>query len=167
MSLFAAARVENLEGGGFRTPDNAEIEVPGTRPAEILRQLVAARPERLSVAELVEQPNEALILLDLFDRDLLALHTVPGPFAHAMPERPVASPLARAMVAEGQNWVCALDHTMVGVPDARLRTFLGRLDGSVAAADLGQLGLECGLDALTDGHDAGAQGLRRALLIQT
>ena len=125
--LFAVSYAEEVEPETFAAgPRRIRCDHPPLRDA--LRRLIAASPERIPVQELNLDDAYLRALIGLFDYEMLSLHTVPTVCSPQVPERPRASPLARAMVAEGMDWAATLDHRVVSL-DAGGKEVLALLDG--------------------------------------
>lgn len=84
-------------------------------------------------------------LLRAYAAGLVDLLLDPAPFARLVPERPVASPLARATAADGQRLVPSLRLHMVEIAGTASLALLAALDGSRDRAALqAQVARECG-----------------------
>jgi SAM-dependent methyltransferase len=143
--LWASARYEP-QGEGWRGEDGTEFGV--TRDAALaaaVERLSEARPARLRVSELGLDELRLRSLLNMYDLRLIQLHTAPAPFATYAPERPQLSALARAMIDEGLERLCSLDHSIIAIEDPEMRRFLAGLDGSRDASAMENLAVECGL----------------------
>ncbi len=153
--LYAATRCRRDAEGMFRMNANA-FEVQDAPLAEALGRLVDARPARIRVSELVDTPARKIALFEMFDAGLIDLCTTPEPYAAQVSERPRASPLIRAMLGEGMENVCTLDHRLMTIPEFGPRHVLVHLDGTRDRAALIEVAREAGLD----GDDALDRGLR-------
>jgi protein-L-isoaspartate O-methyltransferase len=135
-------------------PNVFDMEEPVLAAA--LARLVAAKPERIRVRELVDGDTLRTALFQLFDAGLIDLHTVPPPYQIGRSERPATSPLVRAMLAEKMQTICTLDHRLMNVSDEGPRLVLAHLDGTRDLAGLADIGRQAGLetaDALAAGLD--------------
>ena len=103
--------------------------------------------------------------MHLFDRGSLALHAAPAPFAATLPASPDLSPLARAMLAEGLDTVCTLDHAPLKIEDPSLRRFLALLDGSRSSDSLREAALVSGFDDPDQWRLATGIALSKALIL--
>jgi hypothetical protein len=157
-TLYAASYAEEVEPEQFAVgARKIRCDHPPLRDA--LRRLIAASPERVPVQELGLDDVYLRALVGLFDFEMLSLHTVPGTCAIEVPERPTASPLARAMVAEGMDWAATLDHRIVAL-DAGAKEVLTVLDGSADRA-----AMFAQLDAREFDGAAAVEGLARIALL--
>jgi len=158
--LWASARYAR-DGDGWRGEEGSEFVVKHDAALEAaLERLAAARPARVPVAELELDDARLRSLLNLFDLRYIQLHTTPAPFATSAPERPALSTLARAMIDEGFDTVCTLDHSKV-----QLRLFLSGLDGRRNAEDMRALGLQSGFADPAQCTSALETALRNALIM--
>lgn len=166
-ALHAGVEGERLDNGDYRLRQDS-ITLHDPVVAAALDRLIAAAPNRIPVGELCDGPGgdevrRAMWLL--YGRALIDLS--PLPFTHPVRagERPVASPLVRAMLARGDDTLCALDHRMLKFENKATRDLLALLDGTRTRADLAEAGRAAGLvspEALEKGLDAFA---RAALLV--
>lgn len=141
--LWASARYAR-DGHGWRGEEGSEFVVNDTALEAALERLAEARPSRLPVAELRLDADRLRSLLHLFDLRYVQLHTTPAPFATSPPQRPQLSTLTRALIEEGRDMICTMDHSRVQIEDPALRAFLAGLDGSRDAEGMRALALECG-----------------------
>jgi hypothetical protein len=153
--LYAFTRCERDAEGRFRLKTDA-FEVQDAPLAEALGRLVDAKPGRLAVRDLVDTPTRRIALFEMFDAGLIDLCTTPAPYAVAVSERPRASPLVRAMLAEGIETVCTLDHRLMTIQEHGPRHLLAHLDGTRDRAALAPVAREAGLDS----DEALERGLR-------
>lgn len=163
--LWASTRCQR-DGDGWRGDAGSAFAVKDAALDSALEQLAAARPGRLPVAGLVDDDDRRRSLLQLFDRGDIVLHMSPAAFTTLQPERPVLSPLARAMIAEGLNTVCTLDHSTLRLDDPALRAFFAGLDGSRGAEELAALARQNGFADPSQWPDALALALRKALIMR-
>ena len=164
-NLWASARFAR-HGDGWRGDEGSEFGVKRDPALEAaLERLAEARPARVPVAELELDNDRLRSLLRLFDLRYIQLHTTPAPFATSVPERPVLSTLARALIDEGLETACTLDHSRVQIDDPALRRFLFGLDGSRAAEDMQALALESGFADPSQWRSALETALSKALIM--
>jgi SAM-dependent methyltransferase len=163
--LWASARYAR-DGDGWRGDEGSEFGVKGDPALEAaLERLSEARPARVPVAELALDDDRLRSLLKLFDLRYIQLHTAPAPFATSPPDRPALSTLARAMIDEGLDTVCTMDHSKVQIEDPALRRFLSGLDGSRDAEGMLALAIESGFADPTQWRSALETALRKALIM--
>jgi predicted O-methyltransferase YrrM len=132
--LWAMSSADEIEPNIFASGNN-RVRCDHAPLVDALRRLRAAFPARVPVAELGLSDGYLKALVGLFDFDMLALHTVAAPWAVDAGERPCASPLARAMVAEGPLWAVNLDHQPVRLSE-ETAAGLRQVDGSLSRAEL-------------------------------
>lgn len=165
-TLWASTNCERLQSGDYRGEGGSEFRMVDPGLDSAMLRLVEARPGRLPVAELVDA-DEARIdaLVQLFDRGSVHLHSGPAPYSAVLPEAPEVSPLARALIAEGMETVCKLDHMTVKIEDPVFRAFLGGLDGSRSGGGLEALAEESGFSDPGQWRLAADMALRQALIM--
>lgn len=144
-ALYAVTRCQRDAEGMFRLNSNV-FEVQDAPLAEALGRLVDARPGRLRVDTLADTPVRRIALFEMFDAGLIDLCTAPAPYAAQVSERPRASPLIRAMLGEGLENICTLDHRLMTIPEFGPRHVLAHLDGTRDRAALAEIAREAGLD---------------------
>jgi SAM-dependent methyltransferase len=141
--LWASSRCTR-DGDGWRGDEGTLFAAQDPVLAAALDRLAQARPARLPVAGLELDDARLRSLLQLFDLGPIDLHTGPAPFANEPPDRPALSSLTRALIAEGIENLCTLDHSTVRIEDPVLRRFLAGLDGSRDAEGMQALAVESG-----------------------
>ena len=161
--LWASSRCSR-EGDGWRGEEGTQFAVKDPMLAAALDRLAQARPARVPVAELELDDDRLRPLLQLFDLGPVALHSGPAPFATSVPERPVLSPLARALIAEGIENLCTLDHSTVRIEDPVLRHFVEGLDGSRDVDGMQALAVEAGMKDPDHWRSAVEMAVRKALI---
>lgn len=144
-ALFATTRCRRIDATHFRE-GVVEFEMCDEVLAEALGRLTEARPRRIRVRDLVDDETRRLAIFELFDAGLLDLHTVDFGYVDRVSDRPVASPLVRAMIADGMSTVCTLDHRLMAISEFGPRHLLASLDGSRTVETLADVGAEAGLD---------------------
>jgi predicted O-methyltransferase YrrM len=144
-ALYAVTRCRRDAEGMFRLNANV-FEVQDAPLAEALGRLVDARPQRLRVDALADTPARMIALFEMFDAGLIDLCTGPAPYTAEVSARPRASPLIRAMLGEGLENICTLDHRLMTIPEFGPRHVLAHLDGTRDRAALAQIAREAGLD---------------------
>ena len=164
-ALWASARYAR-DGDGWRGEEGSEFVVKDDPALEAaLERLAEARPARVPVAELGLDHDRLRSLMQLFDLRYIQLHTNAAPFATSPPDRPALSSLARALIDEGLDTVCSLDHSWVRIEDPALRRFFSGLDGSRDAKDMRALALESGFADPAQWPSALESALRKALIV--
>lgn len=152
------------DSGNWRSADGGVFEVHDPALAAALDRLAEARPGRLPIAQLDLDDPRLSSLLHLFDLGAVELHVGPAPFAVSAPDRPTVSPLARAMLGEGLDTLCTLNHSTVRIADPALRRFLAGLDGSRGSPDLRDLAAEAGFSDPDQWPQALGLAVSKALL---
>ncbi len=142
--LYAATWCSQIDARNFRDGDQA-FEVHDDGLAEILGKLVAAWPSRVLVADL--DPSDALVaaIFDMFDGGILDLYTTPPRHAIETPEHPRVAGLTRMLLGAGTSVIPTLDHRVLSLPDAGMRSLLARLDGTLDHDALRALGEDIGI----------------------
>jgi SAM-dependent methyltransferase len=120
----------------FSTPKGAEYETRDPRLTEFLTRLGQAFPAPLPCAEIIDDGTVCEAILALYVKDIVELTTAPLPFAVAAGEYPLASPLARAQIAQGEDVLSALHHRAIRLGDDGARGFVALLDGARSHADI-------------------------------
>lgn len=133
--MYAAAAGERIGEGEYTlSGETFSVEDDGLKAA--IDALIAADPARLRVADIAPDASHIQALFRLYDSEGLTLHLHDAPFATSLPDRPVASPLARALIADGLPAVCRLDHHAIAIPDAEPRRLLALADGTRSLDEL-------------------------------
>jgi SAM-dependent methyltransferase len=126
----AAADPGKPDGFAFRAHNGAEIVTRDPRFAALLSRLGEAFPQSVPIDEAAGEPALAEALLRLVVAKVANLLTEPLRFATVPGARPLASPLARAQAARGEDFLASLLHKPVQMEDAEVRAFLTLLDGT-------------------------------------
>ena len=105
-----------------------ELEEPALK--QMLHRIGQNHPRGVAVAELPPGSAVEEALLQLFTMGRVQLASGPAPLSLQPGERPIASPLARLQIRQGQLEVTTLDHGSVRLGDEAGRAFVTRLDGS-------------------------------------
>ncbi len=139
--LFATAaltptQIEGSDGFGFRTAKGDEFEVGDPRLGAFLSDLGACFPAALPCADFIDQPELSEALIALFAKDIIELSAAALPYATEAGDRPLASPLARAQIAEGERVLASLRHKPVRLEDPTARYLLSLLDGTTTRREL-------------------------------
>lgn len=165
-SLWAAALCEAIPGGAFRGEGGEEFLIRDAALHAAFAKLVELRPDRLLVGDIVQDPDQLTAFMQLFDRGSLALHAGPAPFAVRLPGAPAVSPLARAMIGDGLETICTLDHSALTLEDPVLRAFLGRLDGSLRGEAIDEAAARSGFADSAEWRTAAQIALHKALIVK-
>lgn len=107
-----------------------EVEIDDPDLAEFLARATALAPDRLPVAAIATTLERCQELIRLHSAAFITLHAAPAGWAREPGERPCASPLARAQMAEGTVGLVTLDLKGVAFSDPGPRAFLALLDGT-------------------------------------
>lgn len=107
-----------------------EFEVGDPRLASFLEETIRAAPARLPLAWVAQAPEYCEAILQLANRGILELHSLPFPGALHPGERPRANALLHALIAEGETRLFSLDHRLMDIPEEGPRRFLSLLDGT-------------------------------------
>jgi SAM-dependent methyltransferase len=137
-SLYASGSFIALDLGALKS-NESEFTLRDSALTGHLLEIAAAAPRYVPIASLNLTTDQKEAVLNLFDLDLLQLRTGPGTFVTSAGDRPVASPLVRAHLANGQNRVVTLDHTTISIDDPAASTLIQHLDGSRDRAALESL----------------------------
>jgi SAM-dependent methyltransferase len=147
-SLWASAYAQEVSENEFKIGD-VRIAIGDAGLAAALRRLIAAWPDRVPIAELFDDEDHLIGLIRLSDAGIGDVHIGPAPFTLAPGEMPLASPLVRMQIAEGQKMISTLDHRSAEMGDERARRFVTLLDGTRNRAELAAAWLDI-KDGLTD-----------------
>lgn len=128
-NIYASGSFVALGDGALKS-DDSEFTLRDPALTGHLLQIAAAAPRYVPIASLGLSIEQKEAMLNLFDLNLLQLRTGPGNFAALAGERPVASPLVRAHLANGQSRVVTLDHATISIDDPAASTLIQHLDGS-------------------------------------
>ena len=163
-NLYATSRCVQQADAEFRLGDRV-FEMSDAPLAAALSRLVEGGMARVPVGELVDTAIRRTALYELFQVGIVDLHAGPAPYATAIGERPVASPLIRAMLAQGMTRVCTLDQRMMVIEEEGPRRLLAALDGTRDLAALAPVGQTIGLQDAAALRDGIAGLLREGALI--
>ncbi|MFL5297573.1 MAG: methyltransferase regulatory domain-containing protein [Phenylobacterium sp.] len=133
----------------FELAGGAAIAMDDPKLKQALHRIGQAWPSAVAVADLPDDPDVDEGLLQLFTAGYVDLTVSATPFAVTPGERPIASPLARLQLSQGQSTLCSLDHTLVAFEDEPSRRFLGLLDGARTRDELAQAMAEDAADGET------------------
>lgn len=162
-SLFVASSVQRLGPDIFKF-EQSDFVVGDADLADTLEMLGKVWPRRVPIADLAATDDALEALFKLWTAEVVTLHAVPLPGTAEPGARPLASPLARAQIAIGQQNIYTLDHRVIAMEAAGPRAFLALLDGSRDRAQLAT-------DWAASGHgdevdvDAALRQLAAAVLI--
>ncbi|MFC3174577.1 methyltransferase domain-containing protein [Novosphingobium bradum] len=145
--LWLGAAAQRTGPGEF-TGSGRSVEISDPDLAEFLDLAAQRSPERLALRPIATTLERCEDIVRLANAGLVVLHAAPAPFAAVAGERPLASPLARAQVAEGTVGLISLDLKGVAFADPGPRAFLALLDGTRDRA-----GLERDWAASGHGHE--------------
>lgn len=143
-TLYAASPADEAEPGLFVLGKD-KVQVPYPALAAVLRRLIAAWPDRVSVSALDLAPELLAPLLSLYDHNIVMLHTVEAPFATEPGERPWTSPLARAMIARGDPHIATLAHRAMFL-EPSVAAAVAALDGGGDESRFAAVIAEVGID---------------------
>jgi SAM-dependent methyltransferase len=144
----------------FRGPGGSTITTDHDGIKAALARLGEAWPRALPVAELSDDEAVRDALLRAFTANLVQLHVWAPRLEAAVPERPVASALARLQAARGTRLTNLL-HDSVEVPDEVGRRLITLLDGTRDRAALLHE-----LHRPADQLERSLEGLRRIALLE-
>ena len=133
--FYASASGKRIGDGEYELRDGT-FSVDDDQLKAAMDALIAAHPARLRVADIAPSPGHVQALFRLFDSEGIGLHTVEAPFATTLPDRPTASPLSRALIADGLPAICRLDHHAIAIPDPEPRRLLMLADGTRSLDEL-------------------------------
>ena len=136
-AMWAWTRATATDATHFKT-DRVSIGIADPRRADMMRRLIAANRDMIPVRQLAPDPDLLGALCHYALEGVVELRTAPPCFARLAGDRPLASPLARTQLAEGEDRLVALDHVWVTLDDARLKALLALLDGTRDRAALAE-----------------------------
>jgi hypothetical protein len=123
-------------GNVFGVSGGAKLSTNDPKLTRFLAALAEAYPLGVALDEVAESPSLAEYVFRLFVSQVIRLQTAPFSLTATPGERPIASPLARFQVANGELSATTLHHTLVSLEDAQVRAFIALLDGTRTRADL-------------------------------
>lgn len=124
------------DSAAFAVRSGAKLSTNDPKLTRFLTALAETYPLSLSLDEAAKSPALAEYVFRLFLSQVIRLQTAQFPLTATPGERPIASPLARFQVANGQPSATTLHHTMVSLEDPSVRAFIALLDGTRTRADL-------------------------------
>ncbi len=133
--LLAAGRFQRSDEGGVEVA-GTEFVLSDTGLMDRLIELGDIWPAYRPVETLAHNEAQRDALFRLLKIGVLSLTTQPPPFALAVSNRPVASPLVRGQINAGEAHVTTLLFETMRISDPAVRTLLMALDGSRTLADL-------------------------------
>lgn len=107
-----------------------EFEVDDAALADFLEMVVRHAPVRVPLARFAQSPQHCEAILQLVNRGIVELHSLPFPGAVEPGDRPSANCLLRAMIERGETRLSTLDHRSIDIVEQGPRWFLSLLDGS-------------------------------------
>jgi Predicted methyltransferase regulatory domain len=128
-ALYATGEFVDAGDGALKSGES-EFTLRDDALTAHLKAISAAAPRHVPLASLGLDADQKEAFLHLFDLDLLHLRTRPPQFAETAGARPCASPLVRAHLADGQQRVVTLDHSIMTIDDPAAKTLLEHLDGT-------------------------------------
>jgi SAM-dependent methyltransferase len=129
MQLYIAARFEDLGDGNFSVGD-ATIETRDDELVQTFCAIAAVWPRYVRIDEVTSNPEHAIALLSLFHKGVVFLSTLPERFTLVVSERPIASALIRAQIAQNDLSIVTLSHEPMKVEDDAARGLIVALDGT-------------------------------------
>jgi len=136
-AMWASTHATATDATHFKT-ERISVSIADPRRAGMMHQMIAAKPGTLPVDELAPDSDMLGALCHYALEGVIDLRTAPPCFTPHAGDRPIASPLARVQVAEGEDRVVALNHHWVTLDTARLKALLALLDGTRDRAQLEQ-----------------------------
>jgi len=133
--LYATGNFIALPDGALKS-DESEFTLRDPALTDHLLRIAAAAPRYVPLASLDLSRDQKEAMLNLFDLNLLQLHTGPGSFALTAGSHPVASPLVRAQLSQKQTRVVTLDHAVISIDDPAAAVLIQHLDGTRDRATL-------------------------------
>ena len=146
------------------TVGKGEFEVGDARLASFLEETIRAVPARLPLAWVAEAPEYCEPILQLVNRGILELHSLPFPGTLQPGEHPRAHALLHALIAEGETRLFSLDHRLMDIPEEGPRRFLSLLDGTRDRAALAAEWEAAGMATMVSAETALAQLARAGML---
>jgi hypothetical protein len=128
-ALYATGEFVDAGDGALKSGES-EFTLRDDALTAHLKAISAAAPHHVPLAGLNLDADQKEAFLHLFDLDLLHLRTRAPQFAEHAGARPCASPLVRAHLADGQQRVVTLDHSIMTIDDPAAKTLLEHLDGT-------------------------------------
>jgi Methyltransferase domain/Predicted methyltransferase regulatory domain len=138
MQLYITGRFHPKDDGVFEIGD-ATVEAHDPGLVETFAAITASWPRYVRIDSVTNNSEHALGLLNLFHKGVIFMSTLPERFTLEVSERPVASPVVRAQIAQGDLSVVTLAHEPLKVEDEAARGLIVALDGTNDRAALGAL----------------------------
>lgn len=123
--LYMGSPASEAGVGEFRSPAGVTVTTEHPGVVGMLRELMAIWPRTVPIAN----DADAELILELFRRGLIELHSTPSVAASAS-DRPEVFALARYQAAHGASAVCTLDHRAIELNDETSKVFLTKVDGT-------------------------------------
>lgn len=128
-TMWASSTAKAVDATHFAV-GATKAAIADPRRANMLRRLIAISPGFLPVTDVASDPDLLNALARYALEGLVRLRITPPPYVVSAGERPVASPLARLQVTDGETSVVALNHERGKIEDVGLLRLLPLLDGS-------------------------------------
>jgi hypothetical protein len=160
--LWMSCSLTKEEDGTYRS-GRSTFRLNDDELAQMIDFVASRSPERFPFAEKVLDADRRETLLKLFARGYIRFHHDPAPYSLSAGERPKFSPLARAMLADGEAFVSTLDHRFMKIEQSELKALLLAADGTRTLAEIAAVpDLPFPAEHIEPALDAAA---RRALLV--
>lgn len=127
--LYVAAHCERTAPTEFKS-DDGSFGISDLPLAEAVATIGGAWPRRLRVGDLVDDDMRVEAMYRLTEGKAVQLFSVPLPGVAEAGDRPLASPLVRALIAADAERVYTLDCRVLLLDEPGPRAFLSLLDGS-------------------------------------
>lgn len=135
--LYASAQCEVTGPNDFRSAEGT-FGISDKPLADAIARLASIWPHRIRVRDLVDDEMRWEAMFRLFTGRAIQLHATPLPGVVEPGSHPQASPLARTLLAMGEERIYTLDHRGVVLDHPGPRAFLALLDGSRDKAAVAQ-----------------------------
>jgi len=117
-------------GASVFTVGEGEFEIDDAVLANFLETLIRSAPARLPLTAFEESVPHCEAILQLVNRGIIELHSLPYPGALVPSDHPTANCLLRTLIERGETRLSTLDHRSIDIHDKGPRQFLSLLDGT-------------------------------------
>jgi hypothetical protein len=136
--LYVTSGLARQQDGSFLFGQE-KVDIYSPDLASAIERVAANSPQRTAIGEVANTPEHLRTVLRMFSDWYVDLHLAPASFATEPGEYPETCPLARAMLAMGEQSVVSLNHLLVKLDRPEVRELLRAADGSRTIDELAAL----------------------------